>query len=76
MADREVVSRGIVAIDPRERSGDVRRHLPAGALQRRQLQTAAHSDDVGVEGDDELRGRHARPDAEIERISTNHPAQE
>ena len=49
---------------------------PARARIARQPQTAADADDVGVERHDELGRRHARPDAEIERVAAHHPAQE
>ena len=49
---------------------------PARARVARQPQTAADANDVRVERHDQLRRRHARPDAEIERVAAHHPAQE
>ena len=59
-----------------QRRGDVARHPPARARVRRQAQAAADADHVGVERHDQLRRRHPRPHAEIERVAADHPAQE
>ena len=49
---------------------------PARAGVAGQPQAAADADDVRVERHDQRRRRHARPDAEIERVAPHHPAQE
>ena len=59
-----------------QRRGDVARHPPARAGVARQPQAAADANHVRVERHDQLRRRHARPDAEIERVAPHHPAQE
>ena len=75
VAEREVVLDRVVRIEPAQRRGDVARHAPAGARIGRQAQAAADADHVRVERHDELRRRHARPDAEVERVAPHHPAQ-
>jgi hypothetical protein len=74
MADREVVPRRIVAVDPRQRCRDVARHFPAWTLQTRELEATADANDVGVERHDELGGRNPRPDAQVERVVSDHPS--
>ncbi len=75
VAEREVVLHRIERIERAQRRGDVARHPPARAGVRRQPQAAADADHVRVERHDQLRRRHARPDAEIERVAAHHPAQ-
>ena len=48
---------------------------PARAGVARQPQAPADADHVRVERHDQPGGRHARPDAEIERVAPHHPAQ-
>ena len=76
VAEREVVLHRIVRIERAQRRGDVARHPPARAGVARQPQAPADADHVRVERHDQLRRRHARPDAEIERVAPHHPAQE
>ncbi len=76
MAEREVVFHRIDRIETTERCGDVARHRPAGTCIARELQAAADADDVGIERYDQLRRRNARPHAQIERVVSDHPAQE
>ena len=52
------------------------RHAPAGAGVFGQTEAASDANDVRVERHDQLRGRHAGPHAEIERVAPNHPAKE
>ena len=59
-----------------QRRGDLGRHPPARRGVARQAQAAAHADDVHVERHDEPRRRHARPDAEVDGVVADHPAQE
>jgi hypothetical protein len=76
MAQGKVVLHRVVWIDPAQRGRDVARHPPSGAGVSRQTQAAADPDHVRVERNDQLGWRHARPDAEIERIATHHPSKE
>jgi hypothetical protein len=76
MAEREVVFDRVVGIDPAERGRDIARHLPSRAGIACQTQAAADPNHVRVEWNDQLGWRHARPDAEIERIATHHPTEE
>jgi len=75
VAQREVVLDWIVRVEAAERRGDVAGHRPARTRVPREPQAAADTNDVRVERHDELRGRDARPDAEIEGIVPHHPAQ-
>ena len=75
VAEREVVLTGSAGSSCAQRRGDVARHPPARARVPRQPQAAADANHVGVERHDQLRRRHARPDAEIERVAPHHPAQ-
>jgi len=76
VAQREVVLHRIVGIQLAQRRGDLSGHRPAGADVARQAQAAPDADHVRVERHDQLGGRHARPDAEVERVAPHHPAQE
>ncbi len=59
-----------------QRGGDVGRHLPARTDIPREPQAAAEPDDVGVERNDQPRlQRRPGPDAEIDFIGPDHPAQ-
>jgi len=73
VAEREIVLDRIVGIEPAQRRGDVDGHPPSGTRVARQPEAAADADHVSIERDDQLRRRHARPDAEIERVAAHHP---
>ena len=68
MADREVEPNRIDGIEAPQRVGDVSGHPPAGARVAGQAEAAADADHVRIERHDELRGRHAAPDAEVDPI--------
>src|SRR5688572_23215593 len=76
MAQREVVLHRVLRIEPPQRSRDVPRHGPPGARVAGQTKAPADANDVRVERHDELGRRHARPDAEVEPVATDHPTQE
>ena len=76
MAHGEVVLHRVGRIERAQGTRDVERHRPARARVLRELQAAADADDVRIERHDEARGRHAGPDAEIERILPHHPPHE
>src|ERR1035437_7362990 len=74
VAERVVVLDGVVRVEPPQRRRDVARHVPPGTRVAREPQAAPHTNHVRVERDDQLGGRYARPDAEIERVAPHHPS--
>ena len=75
VTDREVESHGIGRIERPQRSGDVGRPSASRTSIARQLQALAQPNDVRIERHDQPVRRDARPDAEIDFIATDHPAQ-
>jgi len=76
VTEREVVLHGINRIQLPKRRRDVLGHPPAGRRISCEPQTATDPDHVSVERDNQRRRIDARPDAEIECVAANHPAQE
>src|SRR4051812_48116915 len=75
VTEREIVFHRVRRIETAQGCRDIPGHLPARAGVARQAEAAPDADDVRVERDDQLRGRHTGPHAEIERILAHHPAQ-
>src|SRR5207249_5575645 len=69
VAEREIVLDRIVRIEPPQRRSYVDGHPPSGARVAREPEAATDADHVSIERDDQLRRRHARPDAEIECVA-------
>jgi hypothetical protein len=76
MADRKVEANGINGIEPAQRTGDVSSHFPPGTDVLGEPKASAETDHVRVERHDQLARRHTRPDAQIDLIPPDHPAEE
>jgi len=75
MAEREVVLDRVLRVEPAQRRRDVAGHRPAGAAIPRKAKTSTDADHMRVKRDDERGGRDTGPDAEIQRVSPDHPSE-
>jgi len=76
MTQREVILDRIGRIELSQRCRNVASHAPSRTRVARQPQAAADANDVRIERNDQLGGRDPRPNAEIQRVVPNHPAEE
>ena len=74
-AERVVEPDRVARVEPRERVGDLPGRLPVGGPAAGQPEAPGDAVDVRVGRDDEAVGRDARPEAEVERVRADHPAQ-
>ena len=74
MTEGKVVLHGILGIERPQRLRDLAGHLPPGTRIFRQPETSPDSDHARVQRNDQLGGGDSRPDSEINRIASDHPA--